>query len=242
VQICDGEIFLQGGTKGILLIHGFGKTPKELEGIAVDLNEAGFTVYCPVLPGHGTGKEGRVDPFDLFQTSPADWIADAHRKFKAFKKEVEDVFVGGLSIGAIIGLKIAEKEKVAGLLMWDTPLFYTNIVKVGVIAVKIVEMILKRKGVTSIGIYHNIPLDKFEEIQEMIKDAQKVVKKIEAPILVLHSVDDDIAHPKSARFIYRNVKSKIKELRWLKGMHGINEGETNPQISNYIISFLKKIT
>jgi alpha-beta hydrolase superfamily lysophospholipase len=37
----------------VLLLHGFGDTPRTLAYLARALADAGYTVYVPLLPGHG---------------------------------------------------------------------------------------------------------------------------------------------------------------------------------------------
>ena len=46
------DIFLAGGSTGILLIHGLGGTPVELKLVARGLHAAGYTVHCCTLAGH----------------------------------------------------------------------------------------------------------------------------------------------------------------------------------------------
>jgi carboxylesterase len=43
-----------GGDVGVLLLHGFTGSPQGLRPWGEALREAGFTVRCPRLPGHGT--------------------------------------------------------------------------------------------------------------------------------------------------------------------------------------------
>lgn len=53
---------LQGGNIGILLIHGFTACPIDLKPLGEILNSFGYTVYAPLLAGHGrTPEEMRGD-------------------------------------------------------------------------------------------------------------------------------------------------------------------------------------
>src|SRR3954466_11179070 len=57
------------GSPGVLLLHGFGDTPQTLALLARHLHKCGYSLYAPLLPGHGrdmaafrgTGADGWVD-------------------------------------------------------------------------------------------------------------------------------------------------------------------------------------
>src|SRR5438270_13807329 len=63
----------EGGSHGVLLLHGFGDTPQTLSLLARRLSKSGYGVFAPLLPGHGR-------TMDAFRRSrAADWI-DAARQ------------------------------------------------------------------------------------------------------------------------------------------------------------------
>src|SRR5438045_2046546 len=43
-----------GNRTGVLLLHGFGGSPVEVQPLALSLADKGYTVDVPLLPGHGT--------------------------------------------------------------------------------------------------------------------------------------------------------------------------------------------
>lgn len=53
LQADPAPFFLQAGPVGVLLIHGFAGTPREMWLLGAYLHERGFTVSAPLLPGHG---------------------------------------------------------------------------------------------------------------------------------------------------------------------------------------------
>lgn len=110
-MIKNAEYFLKGGRAGILLIHGLTGTPKEMAILARGLNQFGFTVYGMQLAGH-CGDED-----DLLQTTWQDWYKTVELAANKLRESVDHLFVGGLSMGAILALKYAAEnpEKVAGV-------------------------------------------------------------------------------------------------------------------------------
>ena len=108
--------FKGNNKKAVLLLHGWSTTPYEIRRLGMFLNESGYTVHAPMLSGHGT------KPSDLENVVYQEWVKDAQCAFDELKKDHEQVFVGGTSMGAILVMQLAEKNKnIAGLILMATP-------------------------------------------------------------------------------------------------------------------------
>ena len=95
-------IFLEGtNNAGVLVVHGFTGTPDSVRPLVHKLHETGFTVSAPLLPGHGTSPE------DLKTKTAKDWFGHVEKSFFELKEKVDTVFVAGLSMGALLTLKLA---------------------------------------------------------------------------------------------------------------------------------------
>lgn len=116
----DASFVLGSGPVAVLLIHGLTGTPTELRKVAQGLAKAGYTVYVPTLAGHCG------DNADLQATTWRDWYASALSTFEGIRKVHEQVFVGGLSMGAVLSMHLAAQRpgEVAGLLLYSTTLRY----------------------------------------------------------------------------------------------------------------------
>jgi carboxylesterase len=109
----DGEV-------AVLLIHGLTGTPTELRRVAMGLAKAGCTVYVPTLAGHCG------DNADLQATGWHDWYESARNTFVGVRRKHEHVFVGGLSMGAVLAMYLAAEHpgQIKGLLLYSTTLRY----------------------------------------------------------------------------------------------------------------------
>ncbi|WP_065258663.1 alpha/beta hydrolase [Pseudomonas bananamidigenes] len=116
----DAGFVLGTGEVGVLLIHGLTGTPTELRRVAVGLAKAGCTVYVPTLAGHCGGNA------DLQATGWRDWYEGVRKTFVGIRRQHSKVFVGGLSMGAVMSMYVASEHpgQVAGLLMYSTTLKY----------------------------------------------------------------------------------------------------------------------
>ena len=104
--IKDLSYFLPGNKNGVLLIHGLTGTPHEMRMLANGLHKAGFTVYAIQLAGH-CGTEA-----DLCKTSWQDWYQSVQDGADYLAQHVDNVFVAGLSMGAVLALKLASDRPV----------------------------------------------------------------------------------------------------------------------------------
>ncbi|TVT85312.1 carboxylesterase [Pseudomonas sp. H3(2019)] len=111
---------LGSGEVAVLLIHGLTGTPTELRRVAIGLAKSGCTVYVPTLAGHCG------DNADLQATGWQDWYEGVRKTFVGIRQRHEQVFVGGLSMGAVMSMYVASEHpgQVAGLLMYSTTLRY----------------------------------------------------------------------------------------------------------------------
>jgi len=112
--------YLPGGPDAVLLIHGLTGTPAEMRPLAKRLNRRGFSVMCPELAGH-CGSED-----DLRRSKWRDWYRSVDGSFEALKLEHARVYVSGLSMGALLALKLADEKalRVDGLGLLSTTFFY----------------------------------------------------------------------------------------------------------------------
>lgn len=114
--------FFFKGTNGkaVLLIHGITGTPAEMRYIGKALYSAGFSVFCNTLPRHCS---------TLTELKKVTWqeIGDACiRDFQELKKAHPQVFVAGLSMGALMSVHLAYQypDAVSGIIALAPTLFY----------------------------------------------------------------------------------------------------------------------
>lgn len=114
----DHSFFLPGGRTGILLIHGLTGTPNEMRGIARAFHQAGYSVYAVQLAGHC----GNIQ--DLIATRWEDWFATVYQAATQLQQHVDEIFVAGLSMGALLALEYASRFPVAGVICYSPTFKY----------------------------------------------------------------------------------------------------------------------
>src|SRR4051812_13660433 len=108
--------FFPGGRIGCLCLHGLSAAPQEMYWFGKHLHQCGATVYGPRLHGHGVTR-------DYFRhTRWQDWYLSALDGYHLLRSQCDQVFVLGLSMGALISLRLAASEQIAGVVALAAPL------------------------------------------------------------------------------------------------------------------------
>lgn len=120
IMIKPSEYHLRGGRSGVLLIHGLTGTPTEMRFVGNGLHRAGFSVFGVQLAGHCG------DTADLLATGWRDWYASVETAAARFARDLDHLFVAGLSMGAVLALKLAidHPREVDGLGLYGTTFFH----------------------------------------------------------------------------------------------------------------------
>ena len=119
-EIPDASFFLPGGKNLCFLIHGLTGTPKEVGSIAQRLNKQGFSVAAPLMLNHNKSISC------LKRTSWQDIYTSMRNEFLKYAKDYDNIFVAGLSSGALIGILLTDEfpDKVKALNCFSPTLFY----------------------------------------------------------------------------------------------------------------------
>ncbi len=210
VQPHASPFHADGGPTGVLLSHGFTGSPASMRPWGEHLAADGFTVSVPRLPGHGTTWR------ELNNTLWQDWYAEASRSLDTLRESCTEVFVGGLSMGACLALRLAEErgDDVAGLILVNPSVASTDkrlaavpMLKHLVPALKGIGNDIKKPGVEE-HCYDRNPLKALDSVRELWKVTREDLPKITSPLLIFRSVEDHVVEPVSAQMITQRVSSR----------------------------------
>jgi carboxylesterase len=97
---------------GVLLFHGLTGMPSELKPLAKILTQEGYHVETPLIAGHGGTHQA------LLKTTWKDWLESAEEAFARMQHVCNEIYVGGLSMGAVLAATLAARHpEVKGLLL-----------------------------------------------------------------------------------------------------------------------------
>jgi carboxylesterase len=201
------EFLLEGGRRGVLLIHGFTGTPAQLRPLGEALNREGYTVLGVLLPGHGTTIE------DMETRTWSDWLHAVRDAFNTLARKCDDISVAGLSMGGILALIMAEEMPVKACVSISSPLRLKN--KAAYFSAFAWPFMryqgwpkdpneagrpCKKENDYHIG-YSATPVRKVPDLLRLVRMAERGLDKITCPLLIVQPVKDDTVRQESPQLI-----------------------------------------
>ena len=255
------DLRLISGENAVLLLHGLSSSPLELRFVARRLHEQGLSVHAPHIATYG-------DPRDRGFTWQ-DWVECIENEFHRLRRNYRSVAVGGLCIGAVLALELAARKgnQISCLSLlsptlaydgWAMPwyrfllpyAFHTPLRRIysyperhpyGVknaalrrrIATSMQQSEMSEAGSTSISMDHA-----YNALQ-LIKAVRPLLKRVTAPALVIHAIDDETVSPQSAEYLIQNIGSNtIRKVLLNNSYHMITIDNDREQVANEMASFI----
>lgn len=224
--------FHPGGNVGFLLIHGMSGTPVELRYISNGLAKEGYTVSVPQLAGHcGTYEE-------LKRSTWQEWLASVEAALEAMRGRCSHVFVGGLSMGAVLALKVAARNPdiVRGVVSmsptlwldgWNVPLharlfklvttkWFANLMQFaeappyGIKDERLRALIAQalESGDPGKAGFLLLPGGLLMELRGLVSSVKRDLSGITQPVLIIHPRDDDRASLANVSYLQRRLPGR----------------------------------
>ena len=218
--VCQ-PFFHQGGDNGILLIHGFTGCAAHMRKLADGLAERGYTVRTINLPGHASTEEemGRAD----WQI----WLQACKQAALEMMGQLQTFTVGGLSMGGVLSLLVAQHMKVDGCVTISAPMGSKNkFLPLAGLAAPLLPRVSWRNPPERLEQldqnydfgYDGFPTAKGADLYKLICLARQNLFNVQCPLLCVQSDGDQAVDPGSADRILQGVGSEWKQKLWLHGV------------------------
>ena len=235
---------LEGGPVGVLLVHGFTGAPPEMRLLGEAMVERGWSVSAPRLPGHGTTPE------DLNDRRWPEWVEETERAYEALAGRCETVFVGGLSMGALLTLEMGVRHPgIAGLLAYSPALWVsTRLIHLTPLLGRLVrtwpkpESDLVDPTAEDRGwCYDRRPIAASAQLLALQKHVRGQLDQVRQPLLIVQSEGDATIHDRCGPVLRDGVASDDVELRWLhhSGHNVLIDGEW-PTVARWSAEFVER--
>jgi carboxylesterase len=237
--------WLGQGDRGVLLLHGFAGTPPEMRPLAEELVRRGFTVYAPLLAGHGTSPE------ELEATDHQDWIRSAEQALDQLRERCRWVGVAGQSMGATLALHLGASRPelraivtqagfirlrdwrvrllpvVKHLVRWDIPSGEVDL--------------YNSEAVHELYSYGRRPTRAIAELARLGHRVGSQLAAVFQPILVLQGARDSVVDPSNADKIIGGVSSEIRGYRlFLRSGHGLSVDVDREEVASLAGDWLER--
>ena len=198
---------------GVVLVHGYTGSPSSMRPWAEYLNQQGYTVRVPLLPGHGTKPE------DLSEIKWQEWPEKVESELDELRKNCTKIFICGFSMGGGTTLHLATKhsDKIAGIILVN-PMIHLPFIgtKLAYLLSRIKKYRssagddIKRPGVTQGG-YDVMSTEGIYQILQMLKYTRANLHRVSVPMQLFHSVDDHTLPVSNTEIVMKRVGSLSKE-------------------------------
>jgi len=213
----EGDPFLwEGGTVGVLLIHGFTATTAEVRPMGNILHEHGYTVAGPLLPGHYT------KPADLNRVHWQDWVRTAESAYHELKRHCTQIIVGGESTGALLALYLAsEFLEIRGVLAYAPALqlAMSNFDRLRLYLISPFIPFIPKQNMDDDTPWQGYSVNPTRGVIQLLRLQKEIYKRLPAihqPILLVQGRLDATVHPTVPALIAESVSSQHTEIHWME--------------------------
>jgi len=214
-ETADPRPFAFGdGPTGCLLLHGFTGSPAEVRPLGAFLADQGMRVSGPLLPGHG------VEPEDLNQVRWQEWVLEADEALMRLTRVCSRVWVGGLSMGALVAAMLAAtRGDVSGLLAYAPALRASNrLLPFAVLMQHFIRQfptdgdtdLTDPEAPARLWHYETRPVGGAAQLWRLQREVRPMLTRITAPALVVHSTRDRAVHPRASERFFALLGSPRK--------------------------------
>lgn len=223
--------------KGVMLIHGLTGIPAEMKLIARDLNRAGYTVFAPLLTGHG------IDRATLVKSSWQDWLQGITTHARSYAREVDSLYTAGICVGGKLGMMAAHHLpgtiKATAIYSpcfrfdgWNVPWYY-KLAPLGLpvmmrcpwwrertysetesLGIKDERLRAFMQSAEAEGVIDEFPAISLMEMYQLGKAMKRILPAMRTPSLIMHANEDDLSNPRHARYISQHIGAH-HELHWV---------------------------
>lgn len=233
----------ESGKRAVLLLHGFTGHTADVRMLGRYLEKKGYTCHAPIYRGHGKPPE------ELIDATPEQWWEDVTAAYNHLKDlGYREIAVAGLSLGGVLGLKLAYSEQVKGVIPMCAPMFFDNETQLTSGFKTFAKEYKQLEGKNNDTIEEEVStlLDKstsmFEKLGELITNVKNNVDTIYTPAFVVQARKDEMINTTSATYIYENVESDQKDIKWYEESgHVITLDKQKEQLHEDIYYFLEEL-
>lgn len=211
--------------RGCLVIHGLTGTPETMRCITEQLQRMDFDTVVPYVVGHESSER------ELAAVNWQQWVNALLIECDQLAKRVDDLFVVGLSMGALLTLKLAIErralikgaaflstalflpphiEKLAMPIVWNTPIKYLYKWQVKSYEDSVNDPVgleaYKKTG------FPRIPISAVDQLIKLQKIVRRDIHLITTPAIIIHAREDTVTPLHNALHLYETLASTRCEM------------------------------
>jgi carboxylesterase len=229
----------------IVFIHGIQGSPSQFDYLIQMLNGS-YSIENLLLPGHGKTVN------DFKKSSMTQWQNYVDERVKQLQNEYKSIVLVGHSMGCLLSVQaaISYPQQIRGLFLMAIPLkihiSYPYIKNNLVVAFskkdrnEIISATRKRTSISTSNPFEYLgAIPRYIELLNKCKTTQELIKKLQLPIIVLQSENDEVVSNKSLYYVKGN--QNIQAVIVTHAGHYYYSKENREQISYALKQFVIKV-
>ena len=240
----------------VILFHGMTGAPAEIADLADHLYSQYFSIFMPTLSGHAGSVE------ELKISTKKQWLDDADRAFRRGsefeQKQVtrgKNLFVAGLSFGALLALSLAAKhpDAISGLIALSPPMRIRSRLKQTTLELLSFapDWLLDQLGFVKKPerppgtfakprtCYDVHSIGAAVRLTQIQRDLQRSLDKITCPLQLLYDPDDHHVPASAVEELASSVGSEVVDVvSFPGGQHELTLGHSYPEVYKKVSEFL----
>ncbi len=234
---------------GVLLIHGFTGTPKEMRWLGEYLQAQGYSSLGVRLAGHATCLE------DMIRSRWIDWTASVEDGYHLLRGVADRVVLAGLSMGGVLALLMATRLEVEAVIAMAAP--YRLPTSYTARQIRLYSYLRRflpksndqpgadwfdKQAYADHVSYPLNPVRSLAELQALLGEMRLALPRIQVPTLLIYSRDDRVILPESGPAIFERIGAREKELLWVsQSGHVVTRDTARGEVFEAVIAFLRRL-
>lgn len=232
---------------GVAVVHGFTGNPHSTTPLARRLNEAGYTVVVPRLPGHGTSAK------DMARTRFDDWLGEVERVTDDLLARCDNVVLVGLSMGGTLVLDVAARRPVAGVVTVNAQIRDPEqlVAKLAPLLMHVVPMVPRDLAGLPAGdiarpggdekAYSMVPAKAAHSLTSRLSQVREHVRGATVPALVAWSPQDHTVPPVNSRTIIELLAGEVETLVMERSYHVATLDWDAEALEDAVLAFVARV-
>lgn len=214
----------------VFFIHGIFSSPAVFDIFYPMLKEKGYSFYAVILKGHGK------DLKSITKIKYQEWIEQINTLLKQFSKKYKKIYIVGHSMGALLALTALDQYTTKRILI--APSYYLKLtlqfIKLCLFVHKsnTKDDYLKKNQKTfciefpQCLLKKTIAIKSLWQLFKLILFTKTKLKKIDKPIYIIQSKNDECVSRKCPHKILKHIKNKNKGVFWIEKSYHAAYDET----------------
>ncbi len=233
----------------VLLVHGLGGGPHEVQRLGEAIAARGLTAHGILLPGHEIG------PSRMPASAWADWHGALASRYEALRARFATVHLVGFSTGATLSLLFAADAGITGRLVLLAPFVRVFRPRLSPIAPERLVRALRfvsevprlppplrdratRDEVARCTTFRTFNLDATRSALDLVARAVDAAPRVRAPTLVVQGARDSVVDPAGARDLAARLPGGGR-LAWMtRSDHLVTLDEDRAEVLREVVAFL----